>query len=218
MSEREFYVPPKFSETAAQEADSRSPHVVVRQTGENLKLFFQGNSLDKAILNEYLQDFTLPYLENAKQAVPMIKSLAHEIGVDEYPTVKAFMDRAGTPTEIGRQVEAFDYTAVVFSQLPVRYRSPLFPYGFKRNGIYGAPSTISGYVRRINELQTVTQRIIDGKVHKINMPTHKTPLLRTEAFFQVGAQMPPPTDGEKGKIEIEHDTLTTLLEGIEIDL
>lgn len=218
MGERSFYTPPEFSHDAGKNADSHSPHVVVRQTDENLKLFFQNETLDREILNDYLSEFTLPMLEHAIGAIPMIKALAHDMGVDTYEEIKQFMQKDGTPDEAAKQVEVFDYTSVVFGAIPDMYRSPLYPIGLARRGAFGPPTDISGYVRRINELHRVTSEIKDGKVKKSSHPTYRTALVRTEAFYDAGAKLPPPTQAEKGKLDLAVEKFNTMLNGIEIDL
>ncbi len=209
-----------FQEVIGYKDWNYAPSVVADATYTNLNWYF-GSTLGKQYAKEYFAGPTLSLLHNAKkgflrnyQKIDRIGVITEEDAARLHALAKPFISHPDPEED-----EAFGYSLVVFSMLPVMAESGYLPMGFSRRGVLEPPFTTREYHERLDELQREFMGIVSGTTDP-NMPVEtRTSLWRTYLFFQVAHNLP--IHFEQSPRDVEQRTRHTiehLLDDIKVNL
>ena len=171
-----------------------SPHAVLKGTSFSFDVFFSHSFSRNDGLAWYLDKHTVPFIDSAVKALPILNHLEEEITPDELELVQEVVGAEGSPTVSGRAVEKLSLSRIIFSAMPDMFTSDHYPTGFSRRGILTPPSTLSEFTSRLQEMRTVVKGITDGDIQS-GQSIHSDPrIFRTYAFFHVGSQIQSPVE------------------------
>jgi len=195
------------------EQGGKDPFRVVQSTGRNLELRIRGE-IDPKPIDSYFTDVTLPHLDTVTEAArayydpfrPKVHNRSLAINLSSDITTDEISARA-----------AVDLYSVIFSHIPDLFTNPFIPTGYSRQLEMHPPSTQREMVQRIQELGVVLRGFMSGQfgLKDLNLQRHTTPVVRTLAFYRVGASLPvhnPLSTSER------EEALEISLVGIDFDL
>ena len=193
----------RFQPTPTYEDTERIPQRVIVQTDVLLRLCNTGTIRDPGIARDYLQGYTLKFINTAAQGVERVFS------VDESVVNAQLLDVN----------EAADLTKAVFAWMHYFATSQFLPNGFSRKGMLQAPTTKEQFLQRTAEIKRELAFVVAG-LKDTNIPLEARPsALRTHNFFRVGAIMPLKfPDSKRELAEKERDAFDRLLGDTKIDL
>lgn len=181
----------------------RVPQRVVTQTDAILGMYDKGIIQKPELVRNYLQEYTFTYLNATARGVEQLYS-ASDGGID------------AQELEVN---EAVGFSGIIFAWMHVFTESRFLPQGFSRRGMLQAPATRDEFLGRITELKRELSFVVTRNIESTILPEARPSLLRTRAFFHVGALIPmkfPET--QRDKDENEKARFSTLLDGIDINL
>lgn len=206
--ERGIAIPENFKTLQELKDVDYSPIVVANQTYMVLALFAKNIlsprgelSLNVAFAKYYLERYTLPYINKAKKGSGnLFKHEPHAV------TVNTSLQ------------EAAQHALVVFSYIPTWLHIGENEDPLSRNGIFWVPTTEDEFVEKIEEIGSEVEKIASGETTPKDTDKPTFPLLRTYAFFKVGAQLPfkISLEGEKAAQDKSRDYINNLLKDVEI--
>lgn len=195
MGRSEIFASRKFDEHVIQEGESK-PIEVIKQSRKNLESHLINNSLlEIVIANDYLKNYTIPFIDTAMNAVPMTDTMLQRMSAVSYLKMRQFVANDQPLHTLQEQFEAFDLTNVIFARMPQYFLTSQFPMGFSKSGSLRPPQTVGGFINRLSEMRnTVHTLITEGLEDDL-------PYLRTIAFFHVGSELPFTTEKSRSKSE-----------------
>lgn len=198
--DKRIVIPEEFQPVIARK-EERSPFVVVKQTYLLLNLFSKGALVTNFSWGkDYLDDYTLGYLEAAKQGG------------------NTLFDKEGVSTKITdpNLREASCHTAIVLSYIPELLSLLSRNYEFSQGGMFRPPETKEEYLERVEEMQKEIGKILNGQIKPDDTDKLNFPLIRTYAFFKVGGKLPVKlTDAESRVIKKQRTAINNLLQDID---
>ncbi len=189
----ERITPEYFSGRMNQIEQPTPPKTVITHTASLIVGYFNGLSTSPDEISGYLYNNTTHYLQNVMGGLKIIDMLASKTARRYIePVVNELTNCLFGEDEkkIRQQLEAFNTARVIYSHLPDRYDSIYFPAGFSRRGILEAPKTVKSFRTRTTELYLTLEDIRHGIINKNMNVDVRTRLMRTYAFFKVGAELP----------------------------
>ncbi|HLD01388.1 MAG TPA: hypothetical protein VJC10_00785 [Patescibacteria group bacterium] len=195
-----------------------SPFAVTRQTDVLMRGYFAGLFADTKPMAQYLQEFTLPFIYEAQYALPTVEFLSRELGTNDYERIKKYIGETVAPSALQEAILTLDFTASIFSFMPELYRADdIVPTGFSRKGMLKPPATTDEFVGRLSELGEIITYLKAGEIVWNTWLLKDRSILRTRAFFEVGARMPLLAQ-TKGRAEVVHETSQRLLDSLDFSI
>lgn len=207
--ERGITIPESFQTLQELRHVDESPLVVAHQTHTVLALFAKKIlspnsqlSLNVAFVEYYLKRYTLPYIDKAKKGSRNLFKHDEPHAVVSNTNVQ----------------EAAQHALVVLSYIPTWLHTGQNENPLSRNGIFWVPATEGEFIEKIEEVGSEVEKIASGQTTPQDTDKPSFPLLRTYAFFKVGAQLPLKIslEGEKTAQDKARNFINNLLKDIQI--
>ena len=185
-----------------------SPRRVVKQTSKALNLIFSDHISDKQPVSDYLTGFTIPLIDKAANAIPTLQLIANDIGFEDYEDIRVFIGKDGSPETIHDELEAFDFSHIVFVDMSKKFKMQSFVSGFWSRDTLRPPIFINEFMNRFDEMRKVTESLANQDPNlKSDVHFH-----RTVAFFKTGEEYPLYSEKSKSSSEIIRETSDRLIQ------
>lgn len=196
---------------------AHSPFVVIPTAASALELYLK---LGLRGATDYLAGPPYTLVEDAKRGLARtIQGFSAERDVNPLEIDRITRSiRGGTDTE--KELEAFNFSLVIFATMPQYAQDPHFPLGFSRRGILAPPFSAVEYLQRLTELQSFMKKVITGEIEPYTDPGYNPFLQRSTKFFEVGKslQLHVTSDVAKEREEKARELLENLLGDTTVDI
>lgn len=157
------------------EDSTHSPQVIATKTNLLLGLYYRGALIDPSYAQDYLKEYTLPFLKRARQGsdrVGKIFNVDRRIAIDMQPVDKN---------------EAADATLCYLTWLHKLTETEYLEMGFSKDGMLRAPRNKQEFEEQVDEFTRIINRVVNNPR---NPPRMSFAEWKTSAFFWVGSYFP----------------------------
>lgn len=175
-----------FDNTISQDFGNSDPLLIVHMTKNNIGLRLRNELSNTRSIDAYLRGVTIPFMLAVRDAAPLYYEESEpRLRTTALPQIQ----EEGSVVQDDRMRSAVDLFNVVFAAMPDTFKHPLLPMGYSRKGVLRPPTTARQMRTRIGEMGFVLSEMVKGQ-YDIGKEYPSSPILRTLAFFKVGAELP----------------------------
>lgn len=178
------------------------PTAIVRSTYSLINQLFYDRPTDTSPIASFLRDYTLPFLDTGKRAIPIkFPTLQPQTRSDRAVIQQLISSGYDQDPQVG--LSNLNVIGAIFDEMPDRFTLPIpvLNDGFSRSGLLKPPQSVSDIYDRITEIQRIVGRIMIGqKIRKSRLNLNSS-TFRTYAFLKVGSEL----EIKRGKSQKELD-------------